>query len=115
LKFIPLFQLNALRIQHLPDPSDFDNARYLLYNCSGGYPIGIFAMYTRSSIPDQQEKDQTQLFMVVGFNFYGREDLSGDRFVNRLWEKIHNRVTANIMHRFKQLCEWRFQKIQEGL
>lgn len=115
LKFIPLFKLDALRIQHLPDPSDFDNARYLLYKCSGGYPIGVFAIYTRSSIADQQEKEQTQLFMVVGFNFYGREDLSGTRIINRIWESIHNRVTTNIMNRFKQLCEWRFQKIQEGL
>ncbi len=115
LKFIPLFNLDELKFQHLPNPSDFDNARYLLYKCSGGYPIGIFAIYTRSSIADQQEKEQTQLFMVVGFNFYGREDLPVIRIINRIWEKTHNRVTANVMNRFKQLCEWRFQKIREGL
>lgn len=115
LKFIPLFNLDKLKFQYLPNPSDFDNARYLLYKCSGGYPIGIFVIYTRSSIADQQEKEQTQLFMVVGFNFYGREDLPVIRIINRIWEKAHNRVTANVMNRFKQLCEWRFQKIQEGL
>ena len=115
LKFIPLFNLDELKFQRRPNPLGFDNARYLLYKCSGGYPIGIFAIYTRSSIADQQEKEQTQLFMVVGFNFYGRENLPVTRIINRIWEKIHNRVTANVMNRFKQLCEWRFQKIQEGL
>lgn len=113
LRFIPLFNLNAIKIQHLPDPTDFDNARYLLYECSGGYPIGIFSIYVRSSIADRQEKEQTQLFFVVGFNFYGKEEFPS--FINRLWEKIHNRVSANIMNRFKQLCEWRFQKVQDGL
>ncbi len=36
-----LFRLEALKFQHNPDP-DFDNARYFLYDCSGGYPIGIY-------------------------------------------------------------------------
>lgn len=49
LKFIPLFNLDALKFQHLPGPSD-DNARFLLFESSGGYPIGIFTMYVRSSI-----------------------------------------------------------------
>lgn len=111
LKFIPLFDLDAIRFRHFPDSSDCDSARYLLYECSGGYPIGIFAIYVRSSIAQQGEKEQTQMFMVVGFNFYGRKDLSRRRIINRTWERIHNRVTANTMNRFKQLCEWRFQKI----
>ena len=115
LKYIPLFDLDAIRIRHLPEPSDFDNARYLLYECSGGYPIGIFAIYVRSSIAQQGEKEQTQMFMVVGFNFYGRKDLSRRRIINRTWEKVHNRVTANIMNRFKQLCEWRLQKLTSML
>jgi hypothetical protein len=115
LKYIPLFKLNAIRIHHLPDPSDVDNARYLLYECSGGYPIGIFSMYTRSPIAEQHEKEHTQLFLVVGFNFYGKKDPSYNRLINKAWEKIHNRVTTNIMNRFKQLCEWRFQKVQSGL
>ena len=50
LKYIPLFNLNKIKFQELPDSSNFDNARYLLFKCSGGYPIGIFAMYARSSI-----------------------------------------------------------------
>ncbi|MCP5101935.1 MAG: hypothetical protein GY950_01085, partial [bacterium] len=57
-----LFNLNAIKIQRLPDPADFDNARYLLYKCSGGYPIGIFSMYARSSITVLNEEEQTQLF-----------------------------------------------------
>jgi hypothetical protein len=114
LKYIPLFNLDAIKFQHLPDPSDFDNARYLLYKCSGGYPIGIFSMYARSSVADQEEKEQTQLFLVVGFNFYGKEHKHGpETLINKIWEKIHNRVTANIMNRLKQLCEWRFQKVRE--
>ena len=115
LKYIPLFHLDAMKIQHLPDPADFDNARYLLYKCSGGYPIGIFSIYARSPIAEQQEVEQTQLFFVVGFNFYGKKDWPKTRFINKIWEKIHNRVTANILNRFKQLCEWRFEKVQEGL
>lgn len=115
--FSPLFNLDAIKIQHLPDPADFDSARYLLYKCSGGYPIGIFSIYVRSSIAGQQEKEQTQLFFVVGFNFYGKKNWPCTHIINinRIWEKIHNRVTANIMNRFKQLCEWRFQKVREGL
>ena len=98
----------------MPDPDEFDNARYLLYDCSGGYPIGIFSMYVRSSIAEQHEVEPTQLFLVVGFNFYGRENWSRKRIINRTWEGVHNRVTANVMNRFKQLCEWRFEKIRSN-
>lgn len=114
MSYIPLFDLTARRIQEIPLSDEFDNARYLLYDCSGGYPIGIFSMYVRSSIADQEEAEPTQLFMLVGFNFYGREDWSYKRMVNRLWEGLHNRVTANVMNRFKQLCEWRFHGIQDN-
>lgn len=113
LKYIPLFYLNALKFQFLPGPSD-DNARYLLYSSSGGYPIGIYAMYARSSIAIQEEVEQTQLFFAVGFNFYGRESGKRITIINKIWEKIHNRVTSNVMNRFKQLCEWRFERIQNG-
>ncbi len=113
LKFIPLFSLNAKRFQHLPGLSD-DNARYLLYDSSGGYPIGIFTMYVRSAIPERGETEQTQLFLAVGFNFYGEEQRPNINIVNKIWEKIHNRVTTNVLNRFKQLCEWRFQRIQDG-
>lgn len=115
IHFIPLFNMTALRFQYLPNPADFDNARYLLYKCSGGYPIGIFAMYVRSSIAEQEEQEPTQLFLVVGFDFYGREDFGKSHVVSRIWERVHNRVTSNVMNRFKDLCEWKFKKIQQGL
>lgn len=110
----PLFRLDAIRIQRVPATSDCDNARYLLYQCSGGYPIGIFSMYVRSAIPNENESGQSQLHMAVGFDFYGRKNKYRINPVNLIWEMIHNRVTTNILNRFKQLCEWRFQKIQNG-
>lgn len=110
----PLFNLHAIRFQRAPDPLDSDNARYLLYECSGGYPIGIFAIYVRSAISSLGESEPTQLFMAVGFNFYGREAWSRPSLVQRAWEGVHNRVTSNVLNRFKQLCEWRFQKLQGG-
>ena len=110
----PLFNLDAIRIQRIPEPYDFDNARYLLYRCSGGYPIGIFSMYVRSPISERNEVCQTQLFFTVGFNFYGKENLTERNIVNRIWERVHDRVTSNTMIRFKQLCEWRFGKMQQG-
>ena len=113
LKFIPLFRLNSIRIKNIPDSFDFDNARYLLYKCSGGYPIGIYSMYVRSSISDMNEEDQTQLYFIVGFNFYGKEKMSHNKVINKLWESIHNRVTANVLNRIKQLSEWRIEKIQD--
>lgn len=114
LNFIPLFSLNSIRIKRVPDAFDFDNARYLLYKCSGGYPIGIFMMYVRSSIADMAETEQSQLFFTVGFNFYGKEYRSNWSFVNRIWEGVHNRVTANVLNRIKQLSEWRIEKMEAG-
>ena len=113
LKFIPLFSLNSIRIKSIPDSFDFDNARYLLYKCSGGYPIGIYSMYVRSSIPDMGEDAQAQLFFIVGFNFYGKEKISRIKILNKVWESVHNRVTSNVLNRVKQLSEWRIEKMQE--
>ncbi len=110
LQFFHLFNMNAIKIQQTPDPFDFDNARFLLYKCSGGYPIGVFLMYVRSSIPERGEKEMSQLFMMVGFNFYGNRTLTKVNFVNKTWEAVHNRATAHILNRLKQLCEWRFEK-----
>jgi hypothetical protein len=112
-KFKPLFNLNAIKFQHLPGCSD-DNARYLLFDSSGGYPIGIFAMYVRSPIAEHKELEQTQLFFAVGFNFYGKVQRNNISIFNKIWEKIHNRVTANVLNRLKQLSEWRFQRLQDG-
>jgi hypothetical protein len=115
-KMIPLFLLNAIRIKKVPDNFDFDNARYLLFECSGGYPIGIYIMYVRSSIPSMGEVAQSQLIFAVSFNFYGKEDWQRRRkLVNKIWESVHNRVTANVLNRIKQLGEWRIDSIQKKL
>jgi hypothetical protein len=114
-KMIPLFLLNAIQIKQVPDPFDFDNARYLLYKCSGGYPIGVYAMYVRSSIPSMGEIAQSQLIFVVGFNFYGNVNWQDRRkLINRIWESLHNRVTSNVLNRIKQLGEWRIYSIQNN-
>jgi hypothetical protein len=110
--FIPLFKLNALRIKRNPDSFDFDNARYLLYDSNGGYPIGIFGMYVRNSIPEMGETEKSQLIFAVSFNFYGRTG-KNYAFINKIWEAVHNRVTANVLNRIKQLSEWRLHKIQK--
>jgi len=115
-KIIPLFLLNAIQVKQVPDSFDFDNARYLLYKCSGGYPIGIYVMYVRSSIPSMGEVAQSQLIFAVGFNFYGNENWQDRRkLVNRIWESVHNRVTSNVLNRVKQLGEWRIDTIQNSL
>jgi len=110
IHFLHLFDMDAIDIQHTPAPFDFDNARYLLYKCSGGYPIGVFSMYVRTSIPERGEKEMSQLFSMVGFNFYGNKKLAKYNILNKTWEAIHNRATANIVNRFKKLCEWRFEE-----
>jgi len=107
-QFGTLFLMKALRIQHQPHRSDFDNARFLLYECSGGYPIGIFFQYVRSPIESQGEVERAQLFLAVSFDFYGKQHWP--RGVAHTWEKIHNRVTANVMNRFKQMCEAEFRE-----
>lgn len=113
-KYIPLFNLTAQKIQTVPGFADADNARYILYRSSGGYPIGFFTMYVRSSIAQQNEKEQSQLFFGVGFDFFGRKNWTSKHIIVRIWIVIHNRVTRNVMNRFKQLCEWRFEKIKSG-
>jgi uncharacterized protein YbjT (DUF2867 family) len=113
-KIASLFDLTALKIQRTPSATDPDSARYLLYSCSGGYPIGVFVLYARSSMVEQGELEMTQVFLGVGFDFYGKEHLSRFRPISSLWEAVHNRVTANVLNRFKQLCEWRFEKMQAG-
>jgi hypothetical protein len=114
LKYIPLFNLNVLRFLHVPHPNDHDNARYLLFECSGGYPIGIFSMYVRSPISQLNESEQAQLFLAVGFNFYGKEMSKRLHPINWIWEKIHNRVTGNVLNRMKCLSEWKFQDLETG-
>lgn len=108
---VPLFLMNSIRFKTVPDCFDFDNARYLLYQCSGGYPIGFFSMYVRSSITEIGEEEPSRLFIMVGFNFYGRKDWAKKKLINRIWQTVHNRVTTNVIHRLKVLCEWRLEKI----
>jgi hypothetical protein len=102
-----LFNMNALKIQHEPHPSDFDNARFALYECSGGYPIGVYFQYVRSPIESQGEVERAQLIFAVSFDFYGKQKWPS--FVAKLWKAIHNRVTANVLNRFKRLCEAEFR------
>jgi hypothetical protein len=108
IEVTPLFNMTALKFQHTPSDSDADNARYLLYKCSGGYPIGIFTLYVRSSIAEQNEEEKAQLFVGVAFNFYGKKKWFYDYIINWIWEKIHNRVTANILNRIKEIFENKF-------
>jgi len=112
---IPLFRLNAIRLQRDPGVGDFDNARYVLYETSGGYPVGIFGIFVRSRIADRGEDEDSQLFFAVGFNFYGKKDWPHRHVINPVWEWVHNRATANILNRFKRVCEWRFAQLGEGL
>lgn len=114
LRLIPLFKLKAIRIKRDPDNFDSDNARYLLYQCSGGYPIGMFAMYARSSIREMGEITDSQLIVGVSFNFYGKKKWQEKRkFINTTWECIHNRVTANVLSQLKQLSEYRIKELQD--
>jgi hypothetical protein len=114
IDFIPLFRLDLLKLQDSPGPMDVDNARFLLYACRGGYPIGILAIYVRSSIAARGEAEESQMFFVVSFDFYGRKSWTGTRLVTRLWEWVHNRATAKILNRFKDLCEARFGRLAAG-
>lgn len=113
----PLFRLKAERIQPDPGPNEPDNQRYIMFSCEGGYPIGHFIMYVRSSIAAMGESGPTQLFMAVGFNVYGRRRLARfgpARLVTNLWESFHNRVTCHILHRLKLLCEKDLEEVETG-
>lgn len=112
-KLIPLFKLKARNFKKTPDGFDFDNARYLLYDCSGGYPIGFFVMYVRSPIADMGEVLPSQLFFIVGFNFFGRNNFDPMRLIHKVWQGVHNRVTTHVLNRMKQLGEWRLEHIRE--
>jgi hypothetical protein len=108
---LELFRLHAVRIRRDPGPQDLDSVRYVLYETSGGYPIGIFGMFVRSRIADRGETEPTQVFFAVGFNFYGKRNWPHRRLLNPIWEWVHNRASSNILNRFKRLCEAAFQKL----
>ncbi len=115
LRYIPLFNLTVTRLQQQAETTDADNARFVLFRTTGGYPTGHFCMFARSPIKSLGETEKTQLFMMVGFDFYGKKPGFGSRLVRPVWEAVHNRVSANIMNRFKQFCEWRFHRLKEGI
>jgi len=114
LRYIPLFNLTVARLQEQTETSETDNARFILFRTTGGYPIGHFCMFVRSPIHSLGETEMSQLFLMVGFDFYGRQSTWLSRLASKGWEAVHNRVTANIMHRFKQLCEWRLHRLEDG-
>ena len=109
IRIPPLFRLTKLKPMRAPHTGDMDNARSLLYTCSGGYPIGIFSLYVRSSIAELGETETSQLFFMVAFDFYGKKGWFYTRVIGKIWEAIHNRVTGNVMNRIKELCESSFQ------
>ena len=92
--------------RRVPDIRDTDNARFFLWNCSGGYPIGVFSIFARSRIAGRGELEPTHLFFAVGFNPYGIRTLGriGGPF-RAAWQFLHDRVTSNVLNRFKRLCE----------
>lgn len=111
-RFYKLFVMKAIRIHPVPAANDTDNARYFLYECTGGYPIGIFSLYVRSSIPERGEQEMSQLFFLTSFNFYGRQFWSRIKPLRKAWEFVHNRVTSHVAGRFKQLVEWKFENFK---
>ena len=111
-RFIPLFTMKAFRIEAI-EHFELDNARYMLYRCTGGYPIGIFSMFVRTPMEEHHEKEIAQLFLLVSFNFFGKNWMSRNWLIRNAWAVIHNRVTSHIMIRFKKFCEWRFQQFLE--
>jgi hypothetical protein len=61
------------------------------------------------------EDAQSQMFFVVGFNFYGKKNWAKQRkWMNIAWEMVHNRVTTNVLNRMKNLSEWRIDNIQKN-
>lgn len=113
MNLIPLFKLTKIIFKDVPDNYDFDNARYLLYDCSGGYPIGFFGLYVRSPIDDMGETLPAQLFSLVAFNFYGKQNFDRTKVIHHFWEAIHNRVSANVLNRMKDMAEYNFNQMKQ--
>jgi hypothetical protein len=114
-EFGTLFVATVVEARRIPDMRDRDNARFFLWNCSGGYPIGVFSIFARSRIPERGEVAPTHLFFAVGFNPYGSQalgNLGGP--VRSTWQFIHDRVTSNVLNRFKKLCEAAVSKSGEA-
>ena len=54
------------------------------------------------------------MFFAVSFDFYEKKNWSRLHPIHSTWETVHNRATANIMNRFKQLQESKFRKYRKG-
>ena len=108
LGFLPIFELDLIPRRDAPKSGDPDGARYALYRCSGGYPVGVVSIYTRSRMTEENELERTQFFFMVSFDFFGRKQWLGTRAVRPVWEPIHDRVTTHVLNRFKAHCEEAF-------
>ena len=108
-----LFRATVVEARRVPDALDVDNARFFLWNCSGGYPIGVFSIFVRSAIPERGETESTQMFFAVGFNPYGSKRLGRIVPFRTAWQYVHDRVTSNVLNRFKQLCESSFRDLRQ--
>jgi hypothetical protein len=105
-EFGTLFVATVSEARRLPDLQDTENARFFLWNCSGGYPIGVFSIFARSRIAERREIERTHLFFAVGFNPYGSWTLGRiGGPLRSAWQFVHDRVTSNVLNRFKGLCE----------
>lgn len=111
LNVIPLFDMSVLHVRDTHHAETPDDARYMLYRCGGGYPVGVVVVYVRSPLAGDGEPERAQVLFVVGFNFYGKEDWPKRHLINTVWEAIHNRVTGNVLNRFKAECEARFARV----
>ncbi len=105
LSFVPLFRLDPVRRQEEPLPDDRDRARYVLCRCSGGYPMGVFSMGVRGRIEEEGDREPTQWFFMVSFDFFGREHWLGTRAVRALREPVHDRMTSGVLNRFQAHCQ----------
>jgi hypothetical protein len=114
-QFGMLFRATVAEARRVPDVQDVDNARFFLWNCSGGYPLGVFSIFVRSSIPERGETDPTQVFFAVGFNPFGHAFLGKIGPVRTAWQAVHDSVTSNVLNRFKRQCEDSFRELQQGI
>lgn len=104
-----LFNFKLIQKEQNQSVNSTNNGHYLLYECSGGYPIGVFTLFVRDSIPGNKEICKSQLFMMVSFNFYGIKALSKIKMITKTWEAIHNRASSNSLNRIKHYCEMNYK------
>ena len=113
-QFGMLFRATVVEARRVPNVQDLDNARFFLWNCSGGYPIGVFSIFVRSAIPERGEAEPTQVFFAVGFNPFGHAFLGRIGLIRTAWQAVHDSVTSNVLNRFKRQCEDSFRDLQQG-